>query len=83
MAEIKGALIVCDRCGVSAFTKLGDYDSIETPRDWNRVRFGSCLQDYNLCPECFEQFEFAKSSFFSEAARTQCGIIMRRMKDGN
>ena len=78
MAEIKGALIMCDRCGISAFTKLGDYDSIETPHDWHKVRFGTRLQDYNLCPSCNEEFELAKRSFFSEVARTQCGIIVRR-----
>ena len=75
MAEIKGALIVCDRCNISAFTKLGDYDSIETPRDWHRVKFGTCLQEFNLCPECNEVFEEAKRNFFGEWARTNVGVI--------
>lgn len=82
MAEIKGSLILCDRCKLAAFTKLGDYDSVEIPHDWHRVRFGTCLTDYNLCPECYEQFEFAKRAFFNEAAITQRGIIVWRTKDG-
>lgn len=75
MAEIKGSLIVCDRCNVSAFTMPGEYGSIEIPHDWHRVHFGTCLQDYNLCPECYEQFKIAKSNFFCEFARTNIGII--------
>ena len=83
MAEIKGALIVCDRCKLSAFTKPGDYDSIETPHDWHRVRFGTCFEEYNLCPECYAEFEFAKRSFFCESAITRQGYIAWRTKDGN
>ena len=78
MAEIKGALIVCDRCNVSAFTDLGDCGSVETPHGWHRVHFGISLQEYNLCPDGYEQLEIARKSFFCESAITQRGIILWR-----
>lgn len=78
MAETRGALIVCDRCEVATFTKLGEYNSIETPREWHRVHFGTSLQEYNICPECYAELEIVKGAFFAEAAKTRGGIIDRR-----
>lgn len=66
MAEKKGKLLICDRCGATVFlecTGEGERDGGYTrwnnfedrPEGWEFVR--DCTKFSMLCPECFKKYK--------------------------
>lgn len=73
MASKKGSLLICDRCGNTAFLPLtgkdyfdGGYSSADKfepyPKGWTHI----CIGVYSdLCPECSKEWEKTRAAFFN------------------
>ena len=79
MAEQRGKLLTCDRCGETVFlkeleakardadggyTRWNEYKHEEPPEGWSYKYFGDYSNSYSLCPKCSEKFEEAHTNFF-------------------
>lgn len=79
MAEQRGKLVTCDRCGESifvkelkaeekerdgGFTRWNEYTYENLPNGWDRVYFGYNFNNGMLCPRCVAVFEIAREEFW-------------------
>ena len=77
MADVKGKMVFCERCGQSVFVKLtgkdyfdGGFSSRDTfeqlPEGWKE---SVCIEHYvTLCPNCYDEWQKVKERFFGKGA---------------
>lgn len=79
MAEQRGKLVTCDRCGESifvkelkaeekerdgGFTRWNEYTYEDLPNGWDHVYFGYNFYGGMICPTCVAIFELAREEFW-------------------
>lgn len=75
MAQIDGKLVICDRCGERAFTKLKKTVTCgtnETIIEYEDLPKGWYLHYYfgDLCPKCAKEYEETQKKFFAKGEKT-------------
>ena len=74
MAEIKGRLTVCDRCGKEIFNKAVSEEELDggftkwtkfesLPKGWSRH------EGKNLCPDCASEWNKIETAFMNQKLR--------------